>query len=203
MRKHYGEIFYRFVNDDDIVPLVPPGYRHVGRFYQFDGSGRLKARIESVGVGLEEEGPPTMSEAEFDRLRATLLQQRAALRSREDRVARGYRLARILYWRGSFQASVTTTWTPTSSRSQRWRRLSAFVAPSDPELATAFRERWTLPRRAMAVAVFQEAIERGSCGGRSIRRPPSTCSMPPCITACRWEPETCPRTISRGCSSTG
>jgi len=34
-------------------------------------------------------------------------------------------------------------------------------APSDPELATAFRERWTLPRRAMAVAVFQEAIERG------------------------------------------
>ena len=81
MRKHYGEIFYRFVNDDDIVPLVPPGYRHVGRLYQFDGSGRLKARIESVGVGLEEEGPPTMSEAEFDRLRATLLQQRGALRS--------------------------------------------------------------------------------------------------------------------------
>jgi hypothetical protein len=32
---------------------------------------------------------------------------------------------------------------------------------------------------------------------------PSTCSTPPCITACRWEPETCPRAISRGCSSTG
>jgi AcrR family transcriptional regulator len=34
-------------------------------------------------------------------------------------------------------------------------------AQFDPELASAFRERWTLPRRAMAVAVFREAIERG------------------------------------------
>jgi Lipase (class 3)/Trypsin-like peptidase domain len=81
MQEHYGEMFNRFVNDDDIVPLVPPGYRHVGRLSQFDGNGRLKARTESVGGGLETEGPPTMSEAEFDRLRATLLQQRAELRS--------------------------------------------------------------------------------------------------------------------------
>jgi AcrR family transcriptional regulator len=34
-------------------------------------------------------------------------------------------------------------------------------AQFDPELATAFRERWTLPRRAMAVAVFNEAIDQG------------------------------------------
>jgi hypothetical protein len=34
-------------------------------------------------------------------------------------------------------------------------------AQFDPELATAFRERWTLPRRAMAVAVFRYAIEQG------------------------------------------
>jgi AcrR family transcriptional regulator len=34
-------------------------------------------------------------------------------------------------------------------------------AQFDPELAKAFRERWTLPRRAMAVGVFREAIERG------------------------------------------
>jgi V8-like Glu-specific endopeptidase len=81
MREHYGEMINRFVNDDDIVPLVPPGYRHVGRLFQFDANGRLKARTESVGGGLEEEGRPTMSEAEFDQLRATLLQQRAELRS--------------------------------------------------------------------------------------------------------------------------
>ncbi|AGA28287.1 lipase family protein [Singulisphaera acidiphila] len=81
MQKHYGKIFYRFVNNNDIVPLVPPGYQHVGMLYQLDGSGRLKARNESVAAGLGAEGPPTMSETEFDRLRATLLQQRAALRS--------------------------------------------------------------------------------------------------------------------------
>ena len=33
-------------------------------------------------------------------------------------------------------------------------------AQFDPELAAAFRDRWTLPRRKMAVAVFLEAIER-------------------------------------------
>jgi AcrR family transcriptional regulator len=34
-------------------------------------------------------------------------------------------------------------------------------AQFDPELAVAFRERWTTPRRSMAVAVFREAMERG------------------------------------------
>lgn len=34
-------------------------------------------------------------------------------------------------------------------------------AQFDAELATAFRERWTLPRRKMALAVFHEAVRRG------------------------------------------
>jgi AcrR family transcriptional regulator len=34
-------------------------------------------------------------------------------------------------------------------------------AQFDPELASAFRERWTLPRRQMALGVFQEAVCRG------------------------------------------
>ena len=34
-------------------------------------------------------------------------------------------------------------------------------AQFDVELATAFRERWTLPRRKMALAVFQKAISQG------------------------------------------
>jgi len=33
-------------------------------------------------------------------------------------------------------------------------------AQFDPELATAFREQWTLPRRKMALAVFQEAVNQ-------------------------------------------
>jgi Tetracyclin repressor-like, C-terminal domain len=34
-------------------------------------------------------------------------------------------------------------------------------AQFDAELAAAFRERWTLPRRRMALAVFEEAVRRG------------------------------------------
>jgi hypothetical protein len=34
-------------------------------------------------------------------------------------------------------------------------------AQFDVELATAFRERWTLPRRKMALAVFHKAISQG------------------------------------------
>ena len=34
-------------------------------------------------------------------------------------------------------------------------------AQFDPELATAFRDRWTLPRRQMALAVLHEAVRQG------------------------------------------
>src|SRR5205823_5194218 len=30
MGEHYGDCYFRFVNEDDIVPRVPPGYMHVG-----------------------------------------------------------------------------------------------------------------------------------------------------------------------------
>jgi AcrR family transcriptional regulator len=48
-------------------------------------------------------------------------------------------------------------------RSKDGSLVKALLAEAqfDPELATAFRERWTLPRRKMAVAVFQKAISRG------------------------------------------
>jgi AcrR family transcriptional regulator len=48
-------------------------------------------------------------------------------------------------------------------RSKDGSLVKALLAEAqfDPELATAFRERWTLPRRKMALAVFQKAISRG------------------------------------------
>ena len=33
--------YYRLVNDADIVPRVPPGYRHVGELLHFDNQGRV------------------------------------------------------------------------------------------------------------------------------------------------------------------
>jgi AcrR family transcriptional regulator len=48
-------------------------------------------------------------------------------------------------------------------RSKDGALVKALLAEAqfDEELATAFRERWTLPRRKMALAVFQKAISQG------------------------------------------
>ncbi len=38
---------YRFVNADDVVPRIPPGYIHVGKLVRFDGNGQVSALLES------------------------------------------------------------------------------------------------------------------------------------------------------------
>ena len=61
MRESYGDSFFRFVNDDDIVTRVPPGYRHVGNLRHFDRNGDLHGQLESAGGNQQ----PMMGEAEF------------------------------------------------------------------------------------------------------------------------------------------
>lgn len=39
--QHYSRKFIRFVNDDDSLSRVPPGYQHVGRLLHFDPLGNL------------------------------------------------------------------------------------------------------------------------------------------------------------------
>ena len=70
--KRFGGKFHRFVNDDDVVPQVPPAYSHVGRLTWFDSKGGLKhfeetngtegAEAETTEAGLR---PHEMNEAEF------------------------------------------------------------------------------------------------------------------------------------------
>lgn len=72
----YPESFHRFVNDDDVVPRVPPGYRHVGQIRRFDSAGSVA--LESTFRDSEQDAEtPTMSQAEFERMRATLKVTRA------------------------------------------------------------------------------------------------------------------------------
>lgn len=71
-RQRYQDRFQRFVNDDDIVPGVPPGYRHVGRLFWFDAQGGLQAfgaDTEAVEAGNQ---PEELSEQEFEALRARI-----------------------------------------------------------------------------------------------------------------------------------
>jgi hypothetical protein len=84
-----GDRFARFVNDDDIVPRVPPGFVHAGKLYHFDADGGLENAVEAAlptvshwavesVVGTSE--PRPLTPAEFDQLRAELLAARSAAR---------------------------------------------------------------------------------------------------------------------------
>ena len=70
----YPDRIFRVVNDDDIVPQVPPTFEHVGRLLRFDGSGNLRPGTESVGTDTAR----VMSRPGFDRLRMQLLERRLA-----------------------------------------------------------------------------------------------------------------------------
>jgi hypothetical protein len=41
--------YHRLVNDADIVPRVPPGYRHSGHLLHFDDKGRVKDVKDATG----------------------------------------------------------------------------------------------------------------------------------------------------------
>ncbi len=83
--QHYTGNFFRFVNDDDIVPRVPPGYEHVGRLLHFDAVGSLQSgqslsvtespTVESVLAESIEQGPPMLTEAEYQALQGQIGQE--------------------------------------------------------------------------------------------------------------------------------
>lgn len=54
--ENYGDRFFRVVNNNDIVPRVPPFYKHVGFLIRFDADGALLT------------SPPPNSTSNFERL---------------------------------------------------------------------------------------------------------------------------------------
>lgn len=81
-QQHYSRKFLRFVNDDDIVARVPPGYEHVGTLLHFDAQGRLQngqslpktesAAVESLSNESFDSGPTMLTESEYRELQAQL-----------------------------------------------------------------------------------------------------------------------------------
>ncbi len=84
IEKQYGDIYFRFVNNDDVVPMVPPFYRHAGRLIHFgedDGIERTldSPELESLGIDLGPimEETPMLTQEQFNLMRAQLLQESA------------------------------------------------------------------------------------------------------------------------------
>lgn len=81
----FGDNYYRFVNNNDIVPMVPPFFDHAGRLIHFNGDGDIESAVgsgelDALGIDL---GPvpvetPMLTQTQFDLMRARLLTERAA-----------------------------------------------------------------------------------------------------------------------------
>lgn len=67
LRDACGDRYFRFVNDDDIVPKVPALMHHVGQILWFDSKGNLKEAPS--GVRSEDFGPEVLSEEQFEALK--------------------------------------------------------------------------------------------------------------------------------------
>ncbi len=79
--KAYARKYYRFVNNQDIVPRVPPWFEHCGWLLHFDAHQGLHNEIASEELAALEvaldplpSDTKTMSEEQFNRVRARLLQ---------------------------------------------------------------------------------------------------------------------------------
>lgn len=84
---------HRFVNDDDLVPGIPPLYRHVGELIWFDGAGGLKARETGSEVAGDAEAagerepavrPHEMSMVEFEAMQEEIRRVAEAVQTVEE-----------------------------------------------------------------------------------------------------------------------
>lgn len=76
----YAGNYHRFVNDDDIVPMVPPFFRHSGRLIHFTKGGdieRISNAAEAEAIQADMDLTPMLTKEQFDQLRAELWQERA------------------------------------------------------------------------------------------------------------------------------
>ena len=71
-----GARFYRFVNNNDIVPRVPSTLFHAGQLNHFDGYGQLQPSISVSGLEAEhipDQMPPPLNDAELAKLQETII----------------------------------------------------------------------------------------------------------------------------------
>jgi len=69
--QHYPGRYFRFVNHQDVVPMVPPGYRHCGQLVWFNSQGEVKRSAAALAAPAEA-GPKELSEQEFEQMQEQL-----------------------------------------------------------------------------------------------------------------------------------
>jgi subtilisin family serine protease len=77
-KSRYPNRFMRFVNDNDIVPRVPPGYQHVGQLVDFDSSGNVSRPTTEAEAEATE--PPPLTEEQFNKLQSEIRKVKTELR---------------------------------------------------------------------------------------------------------------------------
>lgn len=76
--QRFSSRFYRFVNDDDVVTRVPPGFQHFGTLFHFDENGQLRNQMtESVAADTES---PALTEQQFRELQRSIEETREVAR---------------------------------------------------------------------------------------------------------------------------
>lgn len=78
-KEKFGQLFCRFVNDDDLVTRVPPHFWHFGNLVHFDSRGdvqRVSADLETVGV--EE---PALTVPEFEAVKQQIRAVRESVKA--------------------------------------------------------------------------------------------------------------------------
>ncbi len=83
-RQPYANRYFRFVNDDDIVPKVPALLQHVGQILWFNSKGDLKQA--PAGVRSEDFGPEALTEEEFEAFRMMIRGIRPQINREHERV---------------------------------------------------------------------------------------------------------------------
>lgn len=73
----FGQAYSRIVNDDDIVARIPTNFNHSGALFHFEFDGRLKGaqsefEAEVAPEEFADDGPPPLSELEYDALKAAI-----------------------------------------------------------------------------------------------------------------------------------
>ncbi len=71
---------FRFVNDDDIVTRIPPGFKHVGQLFHFDQDGELITSGGAESLGAAGTEPVALNDSEFETLQEEIREVQRAVR---------------------------------------------------------------------------------------------------------------------------